>query len=360
LLITEIEFLAEYGHLASTVVYAGSSPGTHIAILAQLFSSHKFILHDANGFSIEETDQIKIESHGSENNYKNFAETVAKKYAERAEKILFISDIRATGPNSKFDSETSLLLALQMQWHQIMKPEMSMLKFRLSYREGITKFFDGKIKFQPWAPRFSTETRIIVSKDAKIRTYNNKDYEMILYWHNQIARAHWYKHAIKDVSNCDGLDHCYDCASEVHILEKYLKINPSEKLKMDKNALSKELAGMSRMLSKALGAKNLFQPPHGVLPDVKDYSDKIAYLYKMYGTQNEKYQRGLSRCPSSGAPVGAALALKRNPSEAEVGIAGAKSDKKSIPASEGKSLKKSASNEKGRSSSNNASPIMLG
>ena len=71
-----------------------------------------------------------------------------------------------------------------------MKPVMSMLKFRVPYHIDLTngyEYLDGELCFQPWAPPFSGETRLITNgKSTKIY----KDYESKLHYFNNIIRSY--------------------------------------------------------------------------------------------------------------------------------------------------------------------------
>lgn len=52
LLLVEIWFLMNYGHLSKNVIYAGAAPGMHIEYLSKLFQQHKFYLYDPNEFKV--------------------------------------------------------------------------------------------------------------------------------------------------------------------------------------------------------------------------------------------------------------------------------------------------------------------
>lgn len=50
------------------------------------------------------------------------------------------------------------------------------------------------------------------------RSYNHKDYEGFMFHFNTITRTTYFP---QDTTGL-GLDHCFDCASEVHILKRYI------------------------------------------------------------------------------------------------------------------------------------------
>jgi hypothetical protein len=209
LFLSELEFFTLYAKPDDVVVYVGSAPGNHTFFLTLLFPFiEKFILIDPAPFYVKPTEKIEIiqdffkEEHISE---------IKKKYTSK--RILFISDIRSASPSQEsedvVEKKVSQDMKMQMEWVLSLKPRKSMLKFRLSWREGNTEYLDGDVYYQSWAPSTTTETRLITS-GKKMKTYSNKKYESKLFYFNTHTRTDLYMHPIKDVV---GLDHCYDCAS---------------------------------------------------------------------------------------------------------------------------------------------------
>ena len=108
-----------------------------------------------------------------------------------------------------------------MKLYNDIKPVSALLKFRLPWTPGKTEYLDGDIYYQVWQGKHSTETRLI--PNGKIKIYDNTSYEERLYYFNTETRSKYYKH------NYECYGHCYDCRSEVDILEKYIKL---KKLKL--------------------------------------------------------------------------------------------------------------------------------
>jgi cap2 methyltransferase len=106
----------------------------------------------------------------------------------------------------------------QAQWHRILKPFKSMLKFRLPYTPGATTYLHGQIYLPVWGPTSTTECRLLVDTDAGERTYEHTEHEEKMFFFNSVTRPSLFPH---DVNGC-GLDHCYDCRAEVHILQRFL------------------------------------------------------------------------------------------------------------------------------------------
>lgn len=212
LMLSEIEFLTLYGENDITVVYAGSAPGTHIPYLSKLFPTVKFVLIDPSDFNCEETDRITIR--------KEFmTEDIAREFV--GQRTLLISDIRSADFKvmSQEDMEKAVKRDMdwQMQWHMIMQPVAGMYKFRLPWQEGQTEYLDGEIYLPVWGPQTTTEARLIATT-CNTRIWDNKVYEEQMFYFNNVTRCCLYHHDIA----ASGLDHCYDCSSEVHILKKYL------------------------------------------------------------------------------------------------------------------------------------------
>jgi hypothetical protein len=249
LLMNEILFLVLHGNKATKVVYAGAAPGLHIPWLSKLFPRHKFDLWDPASFAIKETDKISIHQ-----GY--FNDEVAEQY--RGQKILFISDIRSGSDEMKFEEfeeEVKKNNQWQMDWINIMTPEMSMLKFRIPFNVvGDYEYLQGEIYLQPWAPINSSETRLIT--DGKtLTTYNSTSYENKMFYFNHVIREFaWFNHNVSTASS-PGLCHCYDCTFEIWIWQKY---NKSEKVEVN-DFIDKT----SEYLRYPLAVKH-----HGIMPEI--------------------------------------------------------------------------------------------
>ena len=307
LLLGEIEFLVAHGDKAQTVVYAGAAEGTHIEYLSTLFPTHKFILYDPRKFTIEPSNQIEIHT-GTTDGF--FTDNVARTFTNQ--KILFISDIRTGSVNpddpddDEFANEVVANMDMQRKWLEIMHPAMSMFKFRLPYTAGQTEYFDGTLLFQVWAPRTSTEGRLVCGPNPPLRIYDHTTYESIFYRFNTITRTQWHDHSI-NTNVAEGIDHCYDCAAEISILLEYLKYastradiyegnkyvtilqNISEDTITNMTAPAQiTIIQMSRAISRELSSERiLFDPPHGLDPEVV-FDEKCEQLAKIYGTAYEK------------------------------------------------------------------------
>lgn len=264
LLLSEIEFLTMYYDSAKLVVYAGAAPGTHTSYLSELFPKLEFHLWDPAPFTCKRSKKIKI--------FRDFfTDDVAKSYASK-DSVLFISDIRTADPKvlSGIEVEEAIKFdqKLQMDAHLLMNPVASMLKFRLPWNStGNTEYLDGKIFLPVWGRQSTTETRLVVERGADMKLYNDLEYEEQMFYFNTVTRVQYYQH---DVEKVPGLCHCYDCASEVYILTKYLKIVKNVKLY---DAILNRVQIMSLFMNKKCSTKNR------TLEFVEDYK-KISKVFR--------------------------------------------------------------------------------
>eukprot|EP00928_Gymnodinium_smaydae_P064219 TRINITY_DN47617_c0_g1_i1.p1 TRINITY_DN47617_c0_g1~~TRINITY_DN47617_c0_g1_i1.p1 ORF type:complete len:480 (-),score=58.64 TRINITY_DN47617_c0_g1_i1:106-1545(-) len=218
LLLSEIEFLTMHGASCTRVVYAGAAPGTHIPFLASLFPHLSFVLVDPGEFRVESNDRITVRR-------EFFTAELARKLREGEDmpssKTLFVSDVRTGDPkiHSKEEVESFVAkdMSMQQDWIQALAPHMSMLKFRLPWTSGETRYLDGDIHLPVWGPPTTTETRLITDGRSS-RTYDHTLYEEQMFYFNNVTRVRRYKSSMVGCGLCES----YDSAAEVRILEAFL------------------------------------------------------------------------------------------------------------------------------------------
>lgn len=213
LFLTELEFLTKVKKEADGkevwFVYAGSAPGDHIPYLHSLFPEMHFELYDPNEFVFDDTDMIKT-------HVQFFTDEDAKQWSNQENKyVAFCSDIR-TEPATNENVERNM--KMQREWWEIMQPDLAMFKFRLPWDDSKTTYMKGDIYIQAYPGHNSTETRLIVKKDAPIIEYDNRSYEEACFYHNTITR-------IKEHTMCGNflLDKCYDCMTFEYLVREYIK-----------------------------------------------------------------------------------------------------------------------------------------
>lgn len=89
--------------------------------------------------------------------------------------------------------------------------------------------------------RTTTETRLVVT-DFELQKYSHTDYEDLMFHHNTITRTTYFEHDIE----AEGIDHCYDCSSEIWILSNYLQkisgVTDLDELKIKIGKFSEEIS----------------------------------------------------------------------------------------------------------------------
>jgi hypothetical protein len=224
LFLSEVEFLTKVLEQVKSaninkqivMVYAGAAPGHHIGFLQKLFPTIIFELYDPNNFVVK--DNAKLHTH-----VQFFTDVDANYWASRTDiYLVFCSDIR-TEPATQENIVRNM--NMQLKWWQIINPELSMFKFRLPWEEGITIYPVGEIYAQAFPGPTSSETRLIVKKNANLCEYDNKQYESACFYHNTVTREKKYTCKLGKLNiGRDKLDNCYDCVSFVNIMENYLKV----------------------------------------------------------------------------------------------------------------------------------------
>ena len=168
LFLSEVEFMLTHGHLASTVVYAGAAPGTHILHLTKLFPDHRWVLVDPAPFKIRQSRSVAVKQFF-------FTDEMAEEYAGKD--VLFISDIRSVEDlveNQSTDKCVEFDLRLQERWVRTMRPKAAMVKFRFPYTatDADLDYLDGDIYYPVWGGRMTSETRLIVTDPVSAESFN--------------------------------------------------------------------------------------------------------------------------------------------------------------------------------------------
>lgn len=244
LLNADIEFITENYDKSKIYICAGGADGSHYKILAKMFPMIEFHLYDPRAF------YKGLYSIANINLYRQFwTKETAEEWKKRKESILFVSDIRtipkkgevkfhdrtnATG-SEKFEKQITEDMVMQKEWVEMLTPVAAMLKFKLpycdpkvNYGKQFTKYLQGEIRFQTWAPPSSTETRLWCYPINKFKEtfYDDKIYEDQMFRFNQITRIQWHELDLvnkKNIVDFPGYEFNYDTATEIKILIGYLK-----------------------------------------------------------------------------------------------------------------------------------------
>ena len=124
----------------------------------------------------------------------------------------------------------------QQEWVEVLKPKMSLLKFRMSYHmkhgDKLT-YLKGDILYGIWPKATSGETRLLVRKKdiGKPIQYDFQAYEETMFFHNKYIRSHCFHNISPDIKafiETQNKTHnycpCYDCVAELSVLSEYCKL----------------------------------------------------------------------------------------------------------------------------------------
>lgn len=206
LLLTELDFLTRYWDPSKVsnpkLVYVGAATGVHIACLAELFPSFEFHLYDP--CDVNKFDPV-LAKFPQINQYVQFFTNEDCERWKNRDDVFFVCDIRNTlhkrGERLTVEEENENEeivwrdMLMQQEWVQIIKPYKAHLKFRLpwSKKYNLDKgdsrpYLDGIVYKQPFAPKTSTETRLVPFDSLTKRDWDYVKYEEIMFYHNVQTR----------------------------------------------------------------------------------------------------------------------------------------------------------------------------
>ncbi len=114
----------------------------------------------------------------------------------------------------------------QLKLWQQLNPLLTSMKFRLEYTNGrddvAVTYPSGDIHLLPYTGPTSTESQLIVRRDAPMKKYSSITYEEQMFYHNTVARNMSYDVIGKLSLVDDCLCNCYDCGLFAHIIREYL------------------------------------------------------------------------------------------------------------------------------------------
>mmetsp|Transcript_96901 Transcript_96901/g.273906 ORF Transcript_96901/g.273906 Transcript_96901/m.273906 type:complete len:445 (-) Transcript_96901:46-1380(-) len=284
---SELKCLTDGGYVARSpeaadaavsplVIYVGAAPGRHLPALARRLPRCRFELYDPAEFDPALLEfAASDEASGRVSIVRGFFdEARLKSVAERQEgsSVILFSDIRTADPSQMDYEEVERVIerdmARQRAWVEALRPSVSMLKFRLPWGPGTSRYLHGRVLVQAFAPCTSTETRLIVTREAidfGDKDYDQEEYEQRLMHHNTVGRARL--HRLGDVPTVGpdvvpGLDQCYDCAALVATVRRYLAARNGIRSKLVSGA--QVVSEVSAIISELGGdsGRNLATPYH--------------------------------------------------------------------------------------------------
>lgn len=244
LLLSEIEFLCAIEEARGDgkpilCVYAGAANGSHLPFLFDLFPNVCFVLIDPAPFcppvqEIADSGDGAVVELVQDYCTDELCLRLARMYGEKYS-VYLISDIRSGIPKRMTSNKehTEMMLrdnAWQKSWCWSLRAQAAMLKFHPPYpavtdtearnydpeddTPASIEYLDGRQLFGVWAPKSSSEVRLIVEGPfgsdvvAKQRAYCCVEHEEQCYHYNTHER------------------YSQDCAAERLILGRYIKAAP--------------------------------------------------------------------------------------------------------------------------------------
>ena len=228
LFLTTLQFLTDYvpKNKETHILYPGSAYGQNIHILSKLFPNCYWYLIDPLPFYPDLHNNNKI-LHMSNKFFTNKdAEFFKNKLKNKF--TIFLCDIRNTFNDKDWDIHEIRIskdMYDQYNWCKIFNANVSFIKFRIPRFNNEYTYLDGDLIIQPFSPITSTESRLIVHRNAKDKIYYLDDYEDKMYYHNRILRVCNYSrlHNYEYKFFCN----CFDCSFCFLILENYIKLYDS-------------------------------------------------------------------------------------------------------------------------------------
>lgn len=214
------------------LVYAGAASGQHIpALLDLLYPEVTADLYDPREFAFVPSSQIR--QHRS-----LFLADTADKWRDFEKPVVFISDIRTSGDTEEeHETEINQNMEMQADWVERMRPEMSLLKFRIPFPDVEARkmypYFEGLLGWQVFAKPFSMELRLAVNRtQAELGPeefeYDSWALEEEVFYHNTVERPSpsRFMNVVTGESNEYGdpqFNRGFDCTYLLFVLSQYLK-----------------------------------------------------------------------------------------------------------------------------------------
>lgn len=333
LLMTEVWFLSQYNlqniekrENPPIVIYPGAAPGTHILYLAKLFPNIEFHLYDMSNYDSNLKDNnikpknVKLHQQLFLDNESQYWEKQVKNGID----VYLISDIRAlTGSEDTIEKKENVVHVdniLQYKWIEEIRPVSAMIKWRVPFTFGEPfryKYLSGEVLLQSWGGIGTSETRLIVerpknNKPYKYKTIKNTIFEeKLAAFNNTIKSIAYFNHPLRcsGFSPYDkyessinksglGMDHCWNCTSELLIwcfylgLKKKIILEGSHReifsfMKINQNKLLKLFNDTTRSLCRSLQINC-----HGLLP-YKTHKEKEEHFGNMNNPDKNRFLQDL-------------------------------------------------------------------
>lgn len=184
LFLSEIMHISRYEH--THIIYAGAAPGIHIVPMAKMMREKMFYLFDPNPIwdvRLFDLENVMIFT-------KKFDPTDID--SDIRTNCFLISDIRNTNieyakktRNEEMQDEiVAEDMTTQFDFWKELQPDIALFKFRLPRYDGISIYPKGDIYLPIYGKHDTSESRLLVKKNASNYEYNNQLYrDRLFYYH---------------------------------------------------------------------------------------------------------------------------------------------------------------------------------
>lgn len=133
--------------------------------------------------------------------------------------LILVSDIRSNDSEENVEKDMNL----QKDFVQALKPDLSLLKFKLPYSKTLnldTVYLDGDLMYQAYTRPISHETRLVVKHCEILKIYNHEIYSKSMFYFQTKIRNSIFKSknylATPEIYPClckhrICIDRCFDC-----------------------------------------------------------------------------------------------------------------------------------------------------
>lgn len=227
LALAHIEFLTQHHAPGRVVVYVGACPAAHVNLLVDLFPHLTLHLYDTAPCAGRPASNVVYHA-------ERFDDATAERYAagELRGRVLLISGLGAAAVESTAGDDALAAHARRRQhraWLEVMRPAAALLRFRLPYAAGVTEDLAGNVFFSIWGGCTSADTWLCVAgaagdaadKPLALQNYEHSVYEDVMFAFNTTVRTAMFDVPSAYLEAGLGYDSCFDCASELFVLENY-------------------------------------------------------------------------------------------------------------------------------------------
>ena len=194
--------------------------------------------------------------------------------------VFFSEYVRADTTKAQYEIQVNTDMRAQLDWYQRIKPQYSLLRLQIP-RGGEFRYAQGVAFVPPWtSPQNNIEYLFL--EDISTLKYINYDYkseQQRLSYHNRVRRLTAWSH--QTVKESVGLDHCWDCATESHLLWTFIR---SVSRNMMSTLVINKVHKMSEMLSRSIdptGKWTLKTPPNTSEVDMESNQVSKATIGKV-------------------------------------------------------------------------------